>query len=53
LALVLVMPGLRDLYQFVPLHPVNIALCLSAGLASALWFEILKRVRRQGGHFPR
>jgi Ca2+-transporting ATPase len=52
LALALVVPGLRELFQFVPLHPVDVALCLGAGLASVLWFEVLKRVQRQRGQLP-
>jgi Ca2+-transporting ATPase len=47
LGLVLWMPVLRDLFHFAPLHGLDLALCLLAGGASILWFEMLKLVRRR------
>ncbi len=44
LALVFVIPTLRGLFRFAPLHLVDLAICLGAGAASVLWFEVLKRV---------
>ncbi len=46
LALVLSLPVLRSLFHFARLHTVDIALCLSAGAISILWFEGLKIVRK-------
>jgi P-type Ca2+ transporter type 2C len=44
LALVLTVPGLRDLFLFAPLSVEDIAICLGAGLASIVWFEGLKLI---------
>jgi Ca2+-transporting ATPase len=46
LALVLALAPLRALFHFAALHPDDLAICLAAGVASVLWFEILKRWRR-------
>jgi len=46
LALVLYVPFLRDLFRFSILHPVDLAICFSSGIASILWFELLKIFRR-------
>ena len=43
LALVLYVPWLRSLFHFSTLHPVDIALCLGAGVAGGVWFEAVKR----------
>ncbi len=42
LGLVLYVPFLRDLFQFAYLHPIDLAICFMAGIASILWFEGLK-----------
>ena len=34
------------LFRFAPLHPVDLALCLAAGIVSVLWVDIVKVVRR-------
>jgi Ca2+-transporting ATPase len=47
LALVLYLPGLRDLFRFAPLHANDLALCFAAGLSSILWFELFKLVTRR------
>ena len=47
LGLVLSVPLLRNLFHFAPLHGPDLALCLLAGGASILWFEILKLIRRR------
>jgi P-type Ca2+ transporter type 2C len=46
LVLVLCMPWLRDLFHFAPMHRCDLAICILAGGASILWFEILKLIRR-------
>lgn len=45
LALTLAVPFLRDLFQFAPLHPIDLAICLGAALLSITWFELFKLVR--------
>ncbi len=47
LGLVLSVPGLRNLFHFAPLHGLDLAICLLAGGASILWFELLKLLRRR------
>jgi Ca2+-transporting ATPase len=42
MGLVLALPFMRSLFHFDLLHPDDIALCLAAGLASVLWFEVYK-----------
>jgi Ca2+-transporting ATPase len=42
LGLALFVPFLRDLFQFDLLHPSDLAICLIAGAASILWFEVMK-----------
>lgn len=44
LALVIYVPFLRSLFRFTILHPIDLAVCLVAGVASILWFEGLKLV---------
>ncbi len=47
LGLALWAPVLRTLFHFAPLHGLDLALCLLAGAASVLWFELLKLIRRR------
>jgi len=42
LGLVLYAPVLRNLFHLGVLHPIDLAICLAAGLVSILWFEVLK-----------
>ncbi len=49
LAAVLYLPSLRNLFRFSQMHPVDVALILGAGLASGLWFEAMKALRRARG----
>jgi Ca2+-transporting ATPase len=42
LGLVLYVPFLRQLFHFGVLHPMDLAICLAAGIVSILWFEVLK-----------
>jgi Ca2+-transporting ATPase len=44
LALVLYVPALRNLFRFETLHFIDVMISLGAGLASVLWFEVLKLV---------
>lgn len=46
LILVLFVPFLRDLFGFTMLHANDLLICLAAGLASIVWFEIIKLIRR-------
>jgi len=47
LILVLSVPALRSLFEFSVLHPMDIALCIGAGLSSVAWFEMLKMIIRR------
>jgi Ca2+-transporting ATPase len=46
LGLVLYVPFLRELFHLAPLHPVDLALCLAAGIFSVLWVDVVKILRR-------
>jgi Ca2+-transporting ATPase len=45
LGLVLYVPALRGLFRFGVLHPLDLVICLGAGLLSVAWFEGLKVIR--------
>jgi Ca2+-transporting ATPase len=45
LVLVLYVPFLRDLFAFTLLHPNDLLICLAAGFASIVWFEVIKLIR--------
>ncbi|HAI85927.1 MAG TPA: ATPase [Firmicutes bacterium] len=45
LAAVLSIKALRGLFHLTVLHPVDIAICLVAGVLSVLWFEVFKASR--------
>lgn len=45
LALAVYVPFLRSLFRFSILHPVDIGICIGAGVASLLWFEAWKAIR--------
>ena len=47
LAVVLYVPFLRTLFHFSMLHPLDIALCVGAGILSIGWFEMLKALQRR------
>jgi P-type Ca2+ transporter type 2C len=47
LGLVLYVPFLRELFLFAKLDWDDIALCLAAGSASVLWFEVFKIIGRR------
>lgn len=46
LVLVLYVPFLRELFGFSLLHPIDLLICLGAGVLSILWFEALKVISR-------
>jgi Ca2+-transporting ATPase len=46
LGLILYVPALRDLFRFSYLHPLDLGICFVGGVASILWFEWLKRFRK-------
>ena len=46
LPLVLLLPFARGLFRFGPLHTVDLVLAIAAGLACALWFDLLKLSKR-------
>ncbi len=49
LGVALYVPFFRELFGFAFLHPVDVVICVAAGLLGILWFELLKLVngRRQ------
>ncbi len=42
----LFVPFLRDLFGFTVLHANDLLICLAAGFASIVWFELIKLIRR-------
>jgi Ca2+-transporting ATPase len=46
LGLALSVPFLRGLFRFNVLHPIDLSICLAAGILSILWFEALKLINR-------
>jgi Ca2+-transporting ATPase len=49
LALVLYTPFLRDLFRFGVLQPIDLMICLGAGVLSIVWFEVFKIWSRNNG----
>lgn len=45
LSAVLYVPPLRSMFRFNVLHPVDLAICLFAGILSIAWFEGLKMLK--------
>jgi P-type Ca2+ transporter type 2C len=45
LGIVLYVPFFRDLFSLAKLHPIDLAICLSAGIISIIWFEGLKLIK--------
>jgi Ca2+-transporting ATPase len=48
LGLVVYVPGLRNLFHFAPVSVLDILIALAAGLFSVAWFEIVKKLRKEG-----
>jgi P-type Ca2+ transporter type 2C len=46
LGLVLNVPFLREIFRFSALHPIDLVICMSAGLGSIIWFEFFKMFSR-------
>jgi Ca2+-transporting ATPase len=51
LAIVLFVPFAQRMFRFAPLRPSQLLVCLAAGGASVLWFDLVKFLRRR--HVPR
>ncbi|MEI6207350.1 MAG: cation-translocating P-type ATPase [Desulfuromonadales bacterium] len=49
LGLVLNIPFLRQIFKFSEIHPIDVAICASAGILSIVWFEIFKTFSRKRG----
>jgi len=49
LAAVLYIPALRKLFRFSFLHPLDLLICLGAGVFSVMWFEVLKVLQKKKG----
>jgi Ca2+-transporting ATPase len=47
LALVVYVPVLQTAFHFAPLHGTDVAIAMSAGVMSILWFEAVKAFRRK------
>jgi Ca2+-transporting ATPase len=47
LGLVLYVPFLRNLFRFSVLHPLDLFICIAAGVVSILWFEVLKWINNR------
>jgi P-type Ca2+ transporter type 2C len=45
LGIVLYVPFFRDLFRLAKLHPLDLVICLSAGMLSIIWFEGLKLIK--------
>jgi Ca2+-transporting ATPase len=44
LGVVIYVPSLRNLFHFGMLHPGDLVVCLAAGIATILWFEVIKYI---------
>jgi len=49
LGLVLTIPFLREIFRFSVIHPVDVVICVSAGILSVVWFELFKLFTRKSG----
>jgi Ca2+-transporting ATPase len=47
LLLALQIPFLKNLFKFGPLHKIDMILCISAGILSIIFFEIIKLLRKR------
>ena len=46
LAIVLYVPYVKELFHFSTLHPIDLVICLTAGIISILWFEGFKILKK-------
>lgn len=49
LGLVLSIPFLRSVFRFSVIHPLDVVICVSAGILSIVWFELFKVFSREKG----
>jgi Ca2+-transporting ATPase len=49
LGLVLYIPFLRGIFRFSSIHPIDVIICISAGMLSVVWFEFFKLFNRKRG----
>ncbi len=49
LGLVLTIPYLREIFRFSVIHPIDVVICVSAGILSVVWFELFKLFSRKRG----
>ncbi len=49
LGLILNTPFLREIFRFTAIHPIDVVICVSAGIMSVVWFELFKVFNRKGG----
>jgi Ca2+-transporting ATPase len=47
LGLVLYIPFLLEIFRFSSIHPVDVVICVSAGILSVVWFELFKLFSRK------
>ena len=47
LGLVLNIPVLRQIFRFSLMHPIDVVICVSAGILSVVWFEVFKLFTRE------
>ncbi|MBI5375007.1 MAG: cation-translocating P-type ATPase [Candidatus Schekmanbacteria bacterium] len=52
LGIVLYVPFFKELFRFSTLHGIDIIICVSAGIMSILWFEVLKAFRSSSRVYP-
>ena len=43
LAIVLYIPSIRSLFRFTLMHPTDLAICLTSGGLSSLWFLVVRK----------
>ena len=46
LAVAIGLPAAREIFQFAPVPPLYLLACVVGGIASVLWFEVYKLLRR-------
>jgi hypothetical protein len=49
LGLIFYVPVLTRLFHFGPISGIDILYCIAAGIASILWFELVKIISRKTG----
>lgn len=49
LGMALNIPVFREVFRFSAIHPVDVVICVSAGVSSIVWFELFKMFSRKKG----